>query len=378
MTRKKKYLQLLQSLLSDDPAVRSNQVILDSSDFVTLSGELREWLARQSYHWVQLDTSAKILQAKSDCSLSQEAKDLFVKWAYQAEKQYLASIQRSSDKEAFEKHITKIKRQSIKDLRDLGISKQIAERIFHNHLLIEIAAELELDFSGLGEQEGHKQALTDSLKRDFYPYDGTIVPYIDIGWFSTGKIYGPPRLPLESVFRKAPFPLKGIPATLYLISIDLLALGLGGEKQWKIGITKKSNILGTGGRSRFSGELVGAISIVDSIRFSDGRDAYFLEQKIIRASDEDRHFNKATSFKVRANPELESRIHELMAKNGYDYEGAVNYLKDLAKGLGLGPTEWVWKNKDEEFVETRFRSLTSCAPYFGEVVNAYTQGELML
>jgi hypothetical protein len=208
MTRKKKYLQLLQSLLSDDPVVRSNQVILDSSDFVTLSEELREWLARQSYHWVQLDTSAKILQAKSDCSLSQEAKDLFAKWAYQAEKQYLASIQRSSDKEAFEKHITKIKRQSIKDLRDLGISKQIAERIFHNHLLIEIAAELELDFSGLGEQEGHKQALTDSLKRDFYPYDGTNVPYIDIGWFSTGKIYGPPRLPLESVFRKTPFSLK--------------------------------------------------------------------------------------------------------------------------------------------------------------------------
>jgi hypothetical protein len=67
-----------------------------------------------------------------------------------------------------------------------------------------------------------------------------------------------------------------------------------------------------------------------------------------------------------------------MAKNGYDYEGAVNYLKDLAKGLGLGPTEWVWKNKGEEFVRTRFRSLTSCAPYFGEVVNTYTQGELML
>lgn len=322
MAKSKRYLQLLQSLLSDDPAIRENQVILDSFEFVTLSEELREWIARQSPRWAQLDTSAQIAQANSDCSLSQEAKVLFAKWSYEAENRYLTSKQRSSDKEAFEKLIIKIKRQSIRELGDLGVSKQIAERIFSNHLLMEIAAELELESSGLDEQEVRQKIVTESLKRDFYPYDGTNVPYIDIGWSSTEKnIYGPPRLPLESVFRKTPFPLNGVPATLYLISINLPALGLGGGKQWKIGITKKSDIVGVTSRSRFSGELVSAISVVDSIRFSDGRDAYFLEQKIIHISNEDRYLKSATGIKPRVDTVSEAILHSIIAKNGYNYYG---------------------------------------------------------
>lgn len=379
MNERKRYLQLRQDLLSNDPAVRENQVVLDSLEFVTLSAELREWMNHQSPHWAQLDTSAQIALAQGDCNLSQEAKDLFAKWARESTKRYLASNQTLSDKEAFEKQIGNIKRQAINELGDLGVAKQIGERIFSNHLLMEIAFDLRLELSRLDDYNDPHKSLKESLKRDFYPYDGTKVPYIDIGWLSTEKcIYGPPRLPLDAVFRKPPFPLEGVPATLYLISINLPELGVGGEKQWKIGITKKSDVLGTSGKSRFSGRLNGFISDVDSIRFSDARDAYFLEQKIIHMSSQDKLSNKSSTFRVRLNPASESILREIMMENNCGYEVALGCLKDLAQGLGLGPTEWIWKGRSEDYVRSSFRSLVSYAPYFGDVVKTYIQAELPL
>lgn len=376
--KSKRFLYLLKSLISDDPSVRENQVILDSSEIPSLSSDLREWEAQQPPSlWAQLDIDAKVARANSDPCLPQESKDLYAKWMYHARKSYLVTKQIFSDKEAFEKLIKSIKRKSIKDLGDLGISKQVAERIFENHLMMEIAAELELDFSGSDKPGGYKDAMVESLKTDFYPYDGTYTPYIDVGWSSKGRIYGPPRLSLESVFHRPPFPLNGTPVTLYLISIDLPALGLGSSKQWKVGITKKHNIYGASKRSRFSGDLIKVISVVDSIRFSDGRDAFFLEQKIINVPSGSSDSRKASDFRVKVNPAFNSILRELIAKHG-DYHKAKRELRDIAKGLGLGPSEWVWNGKSEEFVRHQFKALTSYAPYFGSVIDEYTQGELLL
>jgi hypothetical protein len=138
----------------------------------------------------------------------------------------------------------------------------------------------------------------------------------------------------------------------------------------------KKDIHGASGKSRFSGELVKAVSVIDSIRFSDGRDAFFLEQKILNVSSVSSNLRKASDFRVKVNPSFELVLRELMAKHGYDYQKATEELRDIAKGLGLGPSEWVWKGKSEEYVRRQFRVLTAYAPYFGGLIDDYSQGEL--
>lgn len=64
------------------------------------------------------------------CSdLSPELKDLFRRWAHQADKRNAVDGQRRRDKEYFERKTRGIRNVSLRNLQDLGLSRSIAEQV---------------------------------------------------------------------------------------------------------------------------------------------------------------------------------------------------------------------------------------------------------
>lgn len=368
-------LELMRSLLSDDPQVRRNQIIFDSSEAISLSDELRLWL--KTAQLGTLTVAEQVDLAFADPSLSQEAKKIFSEWAPHAKKSYDAGMQRLKDKEEFERKTRKLRNASVKSLRELGLGKNESERVYQNHLMLQIAYKLGLRLKDIRGGEDQRKELIASLKKDFYPYDASYVPFLDIGWFCLGRVYGPTEIDLDLLFEKAPFPLERNPATLYLVKIDMAKLGYDKPSQWKVGITQRS-VLGNKSGSRFSGKTRDAISVSRSIRFSDARDAFFLEQKIIKLSS----YDSQIAFRgddEKLNALSKDDRHNAIRTRKAALTSKMQFVssRDL-KSHGIGPSEWVWEGRDDEYVESSFDRVVAYAPYFGEIIDECVQFELDL
>lgn len=368
MKKISKYLSIIQSLISEDPEIRSNQIILDSSELIALSGELRSWIHSGAVNFGDLRTEEQMDKVLSCSDLSPESKDLFRRWAHQADKRNAVDGQRRRDKEYFERKTRGIRNVSLRNLQDLGLSRSIAEQVYSHHLLLNIAAELDMDLWEIRNKFSRLAKLDMGFRSSFYPYDGWTVPWIESGWSVGGNIYGPMQLPWNEVFSKAPFVLNDVPASLYLVEIDLPKIGIDIPMQWKVGITKRE-VIGRKSNSRFYGETSEAVSVVRVLDFSDARDAFFLEQKLIAIARSDEISARAFEDEE-INAMTPSKRSKILSERKTKFNNRVKQLRSKElKRLGLGPSEWVWEGRTAEYVESSFDRITSYAPYFGETIS---------
>ena len=372
------YLTKLKSVLSDDPSIRRYQTFADSTEFIILSQGLKKWLFTRSESYAKLSVEEKVLHAVTDSTLTEEDRRLYALWAPQSAFRFLSSKQRMLDVSAFEQLIKTEKTTSVTDLKKLGLATQEAEEVFLNHLRISIAEETGISLQDIRDTSDGCKDLLDRLCEELYPYQGRGVPFIEVGWPRPFCFYGPMIWSWKNFFQKAPFPLENTTTRLYLVEIDLPSLGFMLPKQWKVGITQKGSILGKNSNSRFSGKSKESITPIREVLFSDGRDAYFLEQKIIHLSKLDRAaMVRSEREKSRGMPRHTSS--ELDAKQKHELEESwkTRVYADI-KSCGLGRSEWIWKERDRAYVANAFDRIVAFSPYFGRVVDDYSQGSLDL
>jgi len=153
-----------------------------------------------------------------------------------------------------------------------------------------------------------------------------------------------------------PFKLKGTTTTLYLVCMDV---GKIANREsafiWKIGITQKNVIGGSAKDSRFHGKVGENVRVVRQKIYKDGRDAYMIEQMMIKMSRQEA-----------------SRYHQ---KEGYPaktkYFEAFECLDNRTRN-SVGYSEWIFHHKSEDEVISIFTRMTSYGEFHGDGNIAYT------
>lgn len=157
--------------------------------------------------------------------------------------------------------------------------------------------------------------------------------------------YGPN---IEWYKTSPPFELANTPTNLYFIEINLSSIDKSKGIIFKVGITKRSIEERFRGYSKY-------IRILRFIEYSDGRDAWLREQKVINYDRHRRFGNndyakeivkKGKSIKSMENSEL----------------GDTKLLKDIVSRLGQ--SEWVCKGFIESEALDLFDQLCDYPPYF--------------
>ena len=150
---------------------------------------------------------------------------------------------------------------------------------------------------------------------------------------------------------RKPAGLKRRAFTLYLVQIDVGRIASRDSAMaWKIGITSKSVTGSSSSKARFHGRVGENVRVIKEKVFRDGRDAYMVEQTIIRMSHQETHYDRerlgALHEKGEAFEALESLDQKTMAELGY--------------------TEWIYPCKTEAEVISIFERMTSYGEFHGE------------
>jgi hypothetical protein len=343
-----------------------------------LSRGLKKWLLTLPESYAKLSVEDKVLHAATDSTLTEEDRHLYALWAPQAASRFLSSKQRMLDVSAFEQLIKTEKTTSVKDLKKLGLTTQEAEEVFLNHLQISIAEEAGISLQDIRDTPDGCKDLLDRLSEELYPYEGRGLPYIEVGWPRPFCFYGPMIWSWKNIFQKAPFPLENTATRLYLVEIDLPSLGFMLPKQWKVGITQKSSVLGKSSNARFSGKSKESITPIREVLFSDGRDAYFLEQKIIHLSKLDRAVMvRSEREKSKGMSKHASSVLDAKQRHELEESWKIRVYADI-KRYGLGRSEWIWRERNRAFVTNAFDRIVAYSPYFGRIIDDYSQESLDL
>jgi hypothetical protein len=144
--------------------------------------------------------------------------------------------------------------------------------------------------------------------------------------------YGPNAFPWpEKRIREGS--LRGVPAKLYLVAIDIGAL-TGGKTcfVWKIGITTKSNVVGKSAESRYSGRLATYVEVLRSKGYRCGEHAFIKEQTYLRLAGEAK--SRSLGSKVDLSRLCENQMRE------------------------LGSTEWVLMGRPKSLAIAYFDQIT--------------------
>lgn len=148
-----------------------------------------------------------------------------------------------------------------------------------------------------------------------------------------------------------PYRLKGTPTTLYLVSMDVGKIaGIGSASVWKIGITKNDVVGSSPKQSRFSGKVGEHVRVIREKLYQDGRDAFMIEQTIIKMSDQESFYDRE-----QLGPSFES-------------DKAFKALKSLDHKIvnNLGYSEWIFPHKSEEEVVSIYERMTAYGEFHGD------------
>lgn len=157
--------------------------------------------------------------------------------------------------------------------------------------------------------------------------------------------------------KKKPYKLKGTPSTLYLVCMDVGNIaGRASALTWKIGITQKSVVGSSSREARFYGKVGENVRVIREKIFKDGRDAFMIEQTIIKMSHQETHYDRerlgCLHEKSKAFEALESLDRRVM--------------------LELGYSEWIYPYKTEDEVVSIYERMTSYGEFHGEGNVAYS------
>jgi len=165
--------------------------------------------------------------------------------------------------------------------------------------------------------------------------------------------YGPNAFDWQRA--KIPFKLDGQKVTLYFVKIDLGGIaGIESQYVYKVGITKK-DVIGDKSSARFHGKHGKHIKVLRQISYSDGKDAFLREQKVIE-------YNARNKLSGKENPKTK--------------EEACTYSKFVTNNLipnqiwkFLGSSEWVFSRLSEAEALLLFDQLTNHDAYFENAAN---------
>ena len=159
--------------------------------------------------------------------------------------------------------------------------------------------------------------------------------------------------------QRKPFILKGSAATLYLIAIDVgLIAGAKSHIAWKVGITKGEVIGESPRKSRFSGAIADHITVLRKKKYADARDAYMIEQTMIKCSRRDA-VTDIDAGKDPLNPVYPRQSSSFLV---------FSQLPPRTQNK-LGYTEWIYSAKSQAEVESIFDGLTAYPAFYGSASN---------
>lgn len=156
--------------------------------------------------------------------------------------------------------------------------------------------------------------------------------------------------------KQKPYKLKGTPTNLYLICMDVGKISNGDSlKTYKIGITQKE-VIGTSSKnSRFYGNVGENIRVIRLKHYKDGRDAYMIEQTIIKMSRQE-----SSNDTSRLSYDCEVKLCKIWES-----------IDDETRNR-LGVTEWVFPSKTEDEIVSIYERMTSYGEFHGDGNLAYS------
>lgn len=260
------------------------------------------------------------------------------------------------------------------DLRALGIgmsSKRpglasdcnlMVEKILCQCLLWKLCTRAGILPSILKRDSGNTHQARESDLIEVYQGLYPLVPNLNVGgWTIYALVYDYYYGPSAFDWTGCSLTLKSTPTTLYLIEIDFAKIKLGKHRTYKVGITQKEHVVGSARNARYAGACVPAIRVLGQIRFSDGRDAYLREQKILcyyKRQITLKHWGLLDASLYRKESTKRQNIHRRISS--LDSSGIVKKM--------LGRTEWIFSGETEQEVMATFRQLTIHEPDFGVIL----------